>query len=57
MTKNFEQKVIREGIVDTKAYRYIRKEYADRMEIQRIQISKLDTTDALDGWETVKVIK
>lgn len=57
MTKAFESKVIREGIVDTKAYRYIYKMFADHGEIRRIKIELLDTTAAIDGWETVKVIK
>lgn len=57
MTTNFEQRVIREGIVDTRKYRYICKDYADRREIKRLPIDDLDTTAALDGWETVKVIR
>ena len=61
MTKEFIGKVIRDGIVDTKTYRYIRKDVTGLteqwMEIRRIPLSALDTTAAIDGWETVKVIK
>ena len=61
MTKEFIRKVIREFIVDTKTYRYIRKDVNGAteqwMEIRRIPLSALDTTAAIDGWETVKVIK
>lgn len=61
MTKAFMDKVIREGMVDTKAYRYnARVKYtADEriLQIKRLPISSLDTTDAIDGWEVVKEIK
>lgn len=61
MTKEFISKVIREGIVDTKTYRYICKDVTSAteqwMEIRRLPISALDTTAAIDGWETVQVIK
>lgn len=61
MTKEFERKVLDERIVDTKAYRYIVTEKYDGesqwAEIQRLPINKLDTVAAIDGWETVKVIK
>ena len=61
MTKDFINRVIREGIVDTKNFRYIRKDVTSAteqwMEIRRLPISALDTTAAIDGWETVQVIK
>lgn len=61
MTKDFERKVLNERTVDTKTYRYIVKEKYDAetqwAEIQRLPIAKLDTAAAIDGWETVKVIK
>lgn len=49
MKKEFIEKVIREGIVDTKDYRYICKGNT----IKRLPIASLDTTTAIDGWETV----
>lgn len=57
MKSEFIERVIREGIVDTKTYRYVYKCFADHAEIQRISISSLGTTDAINGWEVVKVIK
>jgi hypothetical protein len=57
MTQQFVDKIIREGIVDTKNYRYITKECGDHLEIRRLPIEKLDTTAALSEWETVKIIK
>lgn len=61
MNSNFYNRVIREQIVDTKKYRYIAKECngADEQwtEIRRLPIESLDTTAAIDGWETVKIIK
>lgn len=52
MTKQFEEKVIREHIVDTKNYRYTVKDNT----IQRLPLEYLDTTAALTEWETVKVL-
>lgn len=61
MTQKFIDKVIREGIVDTKIYRYIRKDMTNAteqwLEIRRLPITDLDTTNAIDGWETVRIIK
>lgn len=61
MNSNFYDRVIREQIVDTKKYRYIAKEChgvdEQWIEIQRLPIESLDTTAAIDGWETVKIIK
>lgn len=55
MTEQFLKKVISEKIVDTQKYRYAYETYPDRAEIQRLPISYLDTTKAINGWETVKV--
>ena len=50
MTKTFETRVKREGIVDTKNYRYCVRDN----KIVRIALDKLDTTAALADWEIVK---
>lgn len=57
MKPEFIEKVIRERIVDTKSYRYVYKCFADHAEIRRIRISDLETTAAINGWNTVSVIK
>lgn len=55
MTKDFERKVIREGMVDTKKYRYVYESSTDGVYIRRIERKYLDTTVAIDGgWEIVK---
>ena len=57
MTKIFEHKIIYYGSVDTRNYRYI---YVIRNEaacIKRLPLNLLDTTAAIDGWETVKIYK
>ena len=47
--------------MDTEKYRYIVKDCHDAdgqwAEIRRLPIDQLDTTAAIDGWETIKVIK
>lgn len=53
MSKKFVQKIMKTGTVDTKKYRYALREFADRMEIIRIELYYLDTTAE---WETVKTI-
>ena len=57
MTKQFTQKVLTIGSVDTRKYRYIVKEChnctAQWAEIHRLPLSVLDTTAAIDGWEVV----
>lgn len=57
MKKEFIAKVIREGIVDTKTYRYTAHlvNGADEQytEIRRLPLADLDTTAALDPWEVV----
>ena len=61
MTKDFEEKLLKERIIDTRNYRYIIKECNDSnsqwAEIRRLPLDKLDTTAAIDGWETVKIIR
>ena len=57
MTKMFREKVLQYGTVDTKTYRYRFVECGSHCEIRRIRIDYLDTTAALDGWETVEVVK
>lgn len=55
MTKDFAKRVSREGIVDTGNYRYHWVDNNDgTSEIRRLPLSSLDTTDAIDGWKTVK---
>lgn len=57
MTKTFIARVMLERIVDTRNYRYVAKECynseSNWLEIRRLNISDLDTTAAIDGWETV----
>ena len=61
MTQQFFERLVRERIIDTKRYRYIITEEHDSddqwMEIKRLPITDLDTTRAIDGWETIKRIK
>lgn len=47
---------MRELIVDTRKYRYICADCCDHSEIRRLPLEYLDTTAALDGWETVQII-
>ena len=53
MKKQFIDKVIREGVVDAKNYRYCLVADIGRTYIKRLPISALNTTEALDGWEIV----
>lgn len=65
MTKQFVEKVIRNGIVDTKKYRYTTKEvnyyseakdaYIQELHVVRLPLDLLDTTAALTEWETVYI--
>lgn len=50
MTIRFKCKIVCEDIVDTRKYRYVYR----NGKIYRIELSKLDTTAAIDGWEEVK---
>lgn len=60
MTQAFVERIMRERTVDTERYRYIVTEEHDAekqwAKIKRLPISDLDTTKAIDGWETVKRI-
>ena len=49
MKKEFIEKVLRDGIVDTKKYRYTLKDG----NIMRLLLIYLDTTEAIDSWEVV----
>ena len=57
MTKAFEQRIDREGIVDTKNYRYTVTFSNRKKLIVRIPVYKLGTTAALTDWEVVKEYK
>lgn len=67
MTKQFQQRILTDGIVDTRKYRYIvrdRHELNQSCEIvktwltiYRLPIIDLDTTAAIDGWEKVAEIE
>ena len=56
MTAKFIDWVIREGIVDTKNYRYAYRVDKTRAVVERLLISQLDTTAALEPWEVIEVI-
>ena len=55
MTKAFIRRVKREGIVDTRRYRYVYHVIDNTYGISRIDIDLLDTTAALDksNWKVV----
>jgi hypothetical protein len=57
MAKTFIARVLEERIVDTRNYRYVVKECYNHeecwQEIRRLPIITLDTTSAIDWWETV----
>ena len=61
LTKAFIERVRAERIVDTRQYRYVVKECYNVdeqwLEIRRLPLEALDTTEAIDGWETVAKIK
>lgn len=50
LKKAFLDRVIREGIVDTRNYRYVYKGNI----IKRLPIKYLDTTAAIDNWEEAR---
>lgn len=52
MTNKFYERVMKERTVDTRNYRYTINEREG--EIVRLRIEYLDTTRALNEWETVK---
>lgn len=51
MKKDFIERVKREGIVDTKGYRYVVDN--ENGQIKRLPLEDLDTTAAIDSWEVV----
>ena len=57
MKREFYEKVLRAGRWDGKKYRYVAREkynHQDQwVEIQRLPLQALDTTAALNDWETV----
>lgn len=59
MTKAFENRVKKELTVDTKTYRYKFECIINQgiAVIKRLPIKELNTTAAIDGWETVKIYK
>ena len=57
MTKAFIERVKNERIVDTKKYRYILDDVVGKIPcIKRLPINDLETTAAIDGWETVTTL-
>ena len=56
MNTKFIDRVIRVGVVDTKAYRYVYRVDKTRAVVERLPINQLDTTAALEPWEVVEVI-
>lgn len=60
MDANVRERVLDGEIVDTEEYRYVLKHCGDHekqwAEIRRLPLEYLDTTAALDSWETVEVI-
>ena len=55
MKKSFLQKLIAERIIDTKNYRYVFNTDCrlKRPLVKRIELYKLGTTAAINGWEIV----
>ena len=55
MKRGFIERVIRERIVDTRKYRYISEStFAEGLVIRRIPLEYLNTTRALNSWESVR---
>ena len=57
MTKEFETRIQKERIVDTKNYRYVYECDFDKAVIKRLPIWELDTTAALTDWKIVKIYR
>ena len=53
MTTTFIDRVLKELTVDTKTYRYNATMDHNVRIIKRIALEDLDTTTAINGWETV----
>lgn len=55
--KAFIERVKREQLVDTKKYRYVMKEFYDvdafGIRIERLPLTALGTTEAINGWEAI----
>lgn len=58
LTKKFVKRVLAEGIVDTKKYRYHKTVHFGNLMIERLPIEALDTMDAIadDDWEIIGVL-
>lgn len=57
MTKVFTKRVKNERVVDTRKYRYILDDVVGKTPcIKRLPRIDLDTTAAIDGWETVATL-
>lgn len=56
MTAKFIDWVIRDGVVDTMAYRYAFRADKTHAVVERLPINQLDTTAALEPWDVVEVI-
>ena len=57
MKKMFIEKIKREGVVDTKKYRYAIRYNENGFEVIRLELYKLDTTAAYTDWVVVKDIR
>jgi hypothetical protein len=55
MTNRFLRRVVSESIVDTRKYRYTYN--TGNGNIERLQLNKLNTTEAISSWEIVGNIK
>lgn len=53
MKKKFLERVMRERMVDTRKYRYLFATKNGKAEVIRLPLEDLDTTAALNDWETV----
>lgn len=57
MKKTFRERVLKEGMVDTKKYRYIAKEQRNYekqwVEIWRIPLASLGTTETCANWQVM----
>lgn len=53
VSKSFIGRVDRERCVDTRHYRYVRREHGWRIWIERKELCMLDRSGSKDGWEFV----
>lgn len=53
MKKELLSRVLHEGVVDTRKYRYIVGESGADIVVKRLSIEDLDTTATIDGWKTI----